>query len=501
MRTDKVCSSFFSKYRLPVNWVVFLPAATLFLALTTSAFAAPYTTERLSGDDTYRHHQSQINSGNSVVWVAYVANSYEILLDDGLSVRQLTDDAYSDYDPQINGDNIVVWVKNAYTAESDIYRYAGDTAVKISDNHGWNYDPRINARGEICWWGYDGHDYEIYYYDGLSVAKLTDNDFDDFHPEINDNGQVVWSGNSGNTSEIFLFDGSKTTQITNNNFANSLPAINNNGEIAFIGHDGNDDEIFLYSNNTIRQLTDNDFTDRTVQINDNGVVVWAGSDGNDYEIFQYDDTIIQITNNSLNDYAPAINNNNLVVWDGYSDGSWIRRGIFLYDGKEITVLSIDPSWYVYDYDPQINDNNIVTYWGWSWNGYQIYIAFPLELDVRIDIKPESDNNRTNNKGHEVIPVAIFGSAVLDVAEIKLDSLSLAGLTVKQTGPDGKYLAHYDYVDDDPYLDLVLQFENQKDNFAKETIFVTLTGTMVSGMSIRGGDNISIAPSRNGRKNR
>lgn len=457
---------------------IFLLVATAF---PSSALAVSYETERLSGNYANRHHHSRINDNNEIVWGAHTGQSYEIFFADDQTVHQLTDDKYTDYDPRINNAGHVVWVKQT----QGIFLFDGSRVVRLSSGPRDN-SPRINELGEVCWVGYDGNDFEIYYYDGFSVSSLTDNLTDDKGAMINDNGSIVWSSND---DDIFLYDGTITARITDNTTKDSNPVINNSGEIAFIGDGINGRDVFLYSNNELLQLTDNSLNERSLQINDNGSVVWAGYDGHDYEIFRYDGSTVQLSDNEYNDYAPKINNNDLVVWDGYTSG---RSQIFLADGTEISSLSLASGWW--DYDAQINDNNIVTYWGYSRFGYEIYLSGPKELEVSIDIKPEDKNNRTNNKGHELIPVAVFGSSSFDVYNIDPATVTLEGLSVKRSGKNGKFLAHYGYVNDDQYIDLVLKFSNQEDAFAKNAEQAVLKGSLFDSTAITGVDSISITPS-------
>jgi hypothetical protein len=93
----------------------------------------------------------------------------------------------------------------------------------------------------------------------------------------------------------------------------------------------------------------------------------------------------------------------------------------------------------------------------------------------------------------MIPIVIFGSDNLDVHEINFDSLSLQGLSVKMAGKSNKYLSHYEYVDDDEYLDLVAQFEDSDGWIDPGSDYITLSGKLYDGKSIEGNDTICIVP--------
>jgi hypothetical protein len=116
--------------------------------------------------------------------------------------------------------------------------------------------------------------------------------------------------------------------------------------------------------------------------------------------------------------------------------------------------------------------------------------------ISIDIKPGSDDNCINNDGHGVIPVAILGSASLDVTHIDPASVQLQGLSVKIAGKSNKLLAHFENVDDDEYNDLVVQIEDTDLTFVEGTTKATLTCYLKSefgGALLKGMDNIRIVP--------
>ncbi len=118
---------------------------------------------------------------------------------------------------------------------------------------------------------------------------------------------------------------------------------------------------------------------------------------------------------------------------------------------------------------------------------------PDVLGVDIDIKPGSDSNCINNNGHGVIPVAIFGSADLDVNDILVDSIGLNSVGVRAVGKGNKYLAHYEDVNGDNYGDLIVQIEDQDGVFTEGTSTARITGGLINGTTIEGTDTICIVP--------
>ena len=93
----------------------------------------------------------------------------------------------------------------------------------------------------------------------------------------------------------------------------------------------------------------------------------------------------------------------------------------------------------------------------------------------------------------MIPVAILGSADLDVTQINIESLSLQGLEVKMAGKSNNYLAHYEDVNEDGYPDLVTQFQDGDGWIASGNGYVPLAGELYDGTPIVGEDAICIVP--------
>lgn len=114
--------------------------------------------------------------------------------------------------------------------------------------------------------------------------------------------------------------------------------------------------------------------------------------------------------------------------------------------------------------------------------------------INIDIKPGSDPNCFNINGHGVIPVAILGSADLDVMDIKTDdTLSFNGLEVRVRGKKGP-LCSIEDSNGDEFLDLVCHFEDEASEWVvNSNESATLTGELLDGTSIKGTDSICIVP--------
>jgi hypothetical protein len=112
--------------------------------------------------------------------------------------------------------------------------------------------------------------------------------------------------------------------------------------------------------------------------------------------------------------------------------------------------------------------------------------------VRIDIKPGTSDNIFNPNEHGALPVAIYGSPSLDVSRIVLQSLKLQGLNVKVTGKKSDhYLAHFEDLNEDGIMDLVVQFEDSNGWQTPGSDYTRLTGRLDNGMIIEGMDLIVI----------
>lgn len=83
------------------------------------------------------------------------------------------------------------------------------------------------------------------------------------------------------------------------------------------------------------------------------------------------------------------------------------------------------------------------------------------VDVMIDILPGSEVNPLNRGRGGILPIAVLGSAELNVADIDASSLTLGDGTDPDTPiqqkMNGTYQAHLEDVNDDGFMDLVVMF--------------------------------------------
>jgi alpha-tubulin suppressor-like RCC1 family protein len=119
------------------------------------------------------------------------------------------------------------------------------------------------------------------------------------------------------------------------------------------------------------------------------------------------------------------------------------------------------------------------------------IEFIESIEVDIDIKPGSDPNSINLCSRGVVPVAILGSADLDVNNIFAQTLELAGSGVAARG-NNKLMAHVEDVNSDGFDDLVVQVETENLALTAGDVEAVLTGELYDdGTPIEGTDSINI----------
>ncbi|MGE5893031.1 MAG: lacto-N-biose phosphorylase central domain-containing protein [bacterium] len=122
-----------------------------------------------------------------------------------------------------------------------------------------------------------------------------------------------------------------------------------------------------------------------------------------------------------------------------------------------------------------------------------WVAGPLYIEVAIDIKPGSSPNSVNLNGEGAIPVAIFGSDTFDVSAINAATVVLEAMPIKTAGKNNNLLAHFEDVNADGYVDMVVQIQDTDGVFQEGTSIATLTGYLYDGTPIQGQDEITVVP--------
>jgi hypothetical protein len=98
----------------------------------------------------------------------------------------------------------------------------------------------------------------------------------------------------------------------------------------------------------------------------------------------------------------------------------------------------------------------------------------IPSDVNVTLTPETGGS---------IPVAIFGSAHLDVYQIKIDSLLLESPALKRAAKSGQPVA-IGHLNDDSYPDLVVEFAANKSTLNGDFSYAILKGRLSDGTIIK-----------------
>lgn len=171
-----------------------------------------------------------------------------------------------------------------------------------------------------------------------------------------------------------------------------------------------------------------------------------------------------------------------------------------YDGE---LVLEGQTYYYYAYDELMvwwGDGTLGEYGASEW----AYIKYgPVETDVSLDIKPGSCLNPLNAKNMGVLPVAIAGSAELDVTTIDPLTIMLAGVApLRFSYDDVTSSSECTTQGSDGNLDLTLKFDAQElvgaievylgrtllDN---EELTLGLDGELYSGSPITGEDKVTV----------
>ena len=108
------------------------------------------------------------------------------------------------------------------------------------------------------------------------------------------------------------------------------------------------------------------------------------------------------------------------------------------------------------------------------------------LRVDLDIKPGSDPNSINSKSMGLVPVAILDSADFDATDVDIATVTF--------GPDGAapvHGGHFEDVNDDGILDIVVHFVQKDTGLSPGDTEAALNGATNDGTEFCGMDAVVV----------
>ncbi|ANM30417.1 hypothetical protein ABI59_13815 [Acidobacteria bacterium Mor1] len=182
--------------------------------------------------------------------------------------------------------------------------------------------------------------------------------------------------------------------------------------------------------------------------------------------------------NCLNILGDNLSQAGLWISDGTSEGTRFAEGQFGQSlpyfltrfGNELIVQAQEPEF-----------------------GPELYRYFPpggSTTEVDIDVKPATTGNCVAIDDKGTVPVAVLGSAELDVSTIEIDSLRFEGLIVA-TNKKGQRQCRKKYVDGDDWLDLACFYEDDLSRWSGAEPEGTLSGQLEDGTPIEGTDALCL----------
>ena len=112
---------------------------------------------------------------------------------------------------------------------------------------------------------------------------------------------------------------------------------------------------------------------------------------------------------------------------------------------------------------------------------------PQATSVSFDIKPEDPENRVNAGAKGVLPAAILSTEPFDARTVDVSSLRFGPGRV----PEAHGKGHWEDVNGDGLVDLVLHFSISRSGLTQASTFATVEGQTTDGQRIFGRDLISV----------
>lgn len=113
------------------------------------------------------------------------------------------------------------------------------------------------------------------------------------------------------------------------------------------------------------------------------------------------------------------------------------------------------------------------------------------IPLRIDIRPGDADNRITVYSEEYLPVAVYGESRLDVTQIDLQSLRLAGAPIAFEDDEKTQRVQVTDVDGDGFLDLLAEFCEDRMTLSRGMIEAELSGQRLDGGPLSGSDSVAV----------
>lgn len=150
--------------------------------------------------------------------------------------------------------------------------------------------------------------------------------------------------------------------------------------------------------------------------------------------------------------------------------------IFVVHGFHAPILRIDPATGA---QATVSEGNFFT-----------AVAVVPGFEIELDIKPGNDAGPINLLSNGVIPVAILGSDIFEVADVDVDTLAFGP---GAAAPAHKQGGHFDDVNDDGLTDLLSHYRTQEAVITPVDLEACLTGQTLDGTPFEGCGDITTLP--------